>query len=71
MSSEVIKALRLTQMENELITINREIKMREGILNSVKTFHKQKEESKRKLISLIKRKNTLVDHITEASLLDG
>lgn len=71
MSTATIKALKLTQMENELIDINREIKMREGILNSVKTFHKQKQDSKEKLMSLVKRRDILVDYITEASLLDA
>lgn len=71
MSTAVIKALRLTQMENDLIVINREIKMREGILNSAKTFHKQKQDSKKKLMELIKRKNILINYITEAALLDA
>lgn len=66
----VIKALQLTQMELDLVDITREIKMHEGIINSVKTRHKMKENSKNKLPGLVKRKRILVDKITEASLLD-
>jgi hypothetical protein len=47
MASEVIKALKLTYMENELIDINREIKLKEYILNSPRAFFKQKEKSKK------------------------
>ena len=69
MSAETIKALQLSHLENELLDIIKTIRMHEAILNSHKTFHKQKENSKKELLKLVRVKMSLVDQITEASLL--
>ena len=69
MSMKVFKAIKMTQMENELLEVVRDIKYCEAILNSTKTFPAQKKLSKKKLIKLAKRKKWLTDQITEGMLL--
>lgn len=59
----------LTQLENELLDVNREIKKLEGIVNSPNVKWKYKESSKKLLPALAERRRVLTDQITEASLL--
>lgn len=67
--SEVMKAIQLSQMENELIDVRRQIKKIEGIVNSINVRWKSKKVSKSLLPELVKRREELVDFITEAALL--
>jgi len=69
MSSAVIKALQLTQLENDLIDIRRKIKKHEGIINSPNTRFKHKEDSKKRLANLARQRDSLINRITEAALL--
>ena len=68
--SEVMKMIKLTQLENELIDVRKEMLRLEGVINSTKVkSNKVKEESKKKLLKLITKKNSLTDTITEAMFL--
>lgn len=67
--SEVMKAIKLTQLENELIEIRREIKKMEGVVNSVNVSNKYKKIAKRLLPDLVKKRDELINEITEMSLL--
>lgn len=70
MSTDTVKALILSHMENELIDVIREISKHEGIINSHRTFYKHKQNSKKELLKLARQKMFLIDQIAEASLLD-
>ena len=67
--SEVIKALRLTQLENDLLDVSRQIKRLEGVINSPNVKQRHTQYRKKLLLSLAKSRRSLVDQITEASLL--
>ena len=68
--SDVIRKIKLTQLENELIDVRREMLRLEGVINSTKIKSQAlKEESKKKLHKLIQKKNKLTDTITEAMFL--
>lgn len=67
--SEVMKAIRLTQLENELVDIRRQIAKIEGIINSTKCSYKFKNQSKKLLPALVKKRDNLINQITEESLL--
>ena len=69
--SEVMKAIQLSHMENDLQQVARDIKKHEGIINSVKiTNQKFKDNSRKQIEVLIKKKHRLTTSITEAMLLD-
>lgn len=69
--TEVMRRIKLAQLESELLDIRFNIKRHEGIVNSVKiTDSKFKNTSKKKILNLIKEKNRLVDLITESMFLD-
>jgi len=69
--SLVIRALKLTQMENDLLEIEKNIKIHEGIINSVKIRNeKYKNTSKKTLLKLISKKSILIAKITEAIMFD-
>lgn len=70
-SEEILKAIRLSHLENELETVLRQIKLHEAAINSHRTFYKSKEDSKKVLLKLARQKLLLIDQIAEASLLDG
>lgn len=65
-----MRAIKLSQMENELIDVRRQIKKIEGIVNSPNVSYKHKETSKKQLPQLVNRRDELVNFITEASLLN-
>lgn len=69
MSNQVIQALRLTQMENDLLDIRREIKKYEGVINSPNCSAKFKKDCRKRLVNLVKQRDALIDRITEAALL--
>jgi len=58
-------------MENDLLEIEKNIKIHEGIINSVKIRNeKYKNTSKKTLIKLISKKSILIAKITEAIMFD-
>lgn len=68
--TSVMKALKLTQMENDLSDIEKNIKKYEGIINSTKIRSvRYKNSSKKKLIRLIHKRSELVTKITETIML--
>lgn len=60
----------MSQLENELGDVGKEMRRLEGIINStlVKSSS-MKDESKKKLEKLIKKRNKLTNKITEVMLL--
>jgi len=64
-----MRAIQLSQMENELVEVRRQIRKIEGIVNSPNVSYKHKETSKKLLPKLVRRRNELTDFITETSLL--
>jgi len=65
------KAIMLSAMEFELEEVLFNIRLHEGILNSIKTSNNAKRLSKIKLDKLLKDKNRLTDLITESMFLDN
>ena len=69
--SQVIQALKLSHLENELVDVHRQILKHEGVLNSPNVKSKKfREASKKKLVELLKKKEKLTSEITEAMILD-
>lgn len=67
----VIRALKLTQMENEILEIEKNIKRHEGIINSPNIrSEKYKNASKKALLKLINKREKLTTEITDAIMLD-
>lgn len=64
-----MKAIKLTQLENELVEIRRQIRKLEGTINSPNVPQKWKRSSMKLLPDLVKRRDYLIDEITEMSLL--
>lgn len=69
--SEVMKKIKLAELECQLTDIQFQIKRTEGIINSVNIKSESfKKKSKKRLLELIKEKNKLTDTITEVIFLD-
>lgn len=68
--SQVMKAIKLTQLENELVDVRRQIKKLEGVISSVHVAYKFKKAAKDLLPKLVRKQNELANQITEESLLD-
>lgn len=70
--SEVIRAIKLSQLENRLLDVKREIKRLEGMINSP-NIKKQsyKNKAKKKLEKMINKQTDLTDQITEAIFLNA
>ena len=72
MSSETIKALRLSQMQNELDDLDTQIRLADSFLRKRPTaFWADKKRAVKTITSLTKRKIDLMNKISEAMLLDG
>ena len=70
--TEVMRAIKLSKLENDLLDIEFEIKKCEGIVNSINIkSQKFKDEHKKKLIKLVNQRAQLTSKITEAMFLDG
>jgi hypothetical protein len=66
-----IRAIRLSKLEQDLLDTERSIKKSEAVINSVKVkINKIKDDHKRKLISLIKKREELLSKITESMFLE-
>lgn len=69
--SEVIRAIKLSQLELELMDVNIEIRRLEGVINSAKIKNQSfKDNARKKLIKKMKEQDRLTTKITEAMLLD-
>jgi len=69
--SEVIRKIKLAELECQLNEIQFEIKRTEGIINSVNIKSESfRKKSKKRLLELIKKRTRLTDTITEAMFLD-
>lgn len=65
------KAIVLSALEFELKDVLFQIKLHEGIVNSIKTSSSSKKLSRIKLDKLLKDKNRITDLITESMFLDN
>ena len=70
--TEVMKTILMSQLEHELVDIRLEMRRLEGIINSTSIkSQKFKDESKKKIEQLLKKRNSITDKITEVMLLGG
>lgn len=68
--SEVMKAIKLSDLENQVVDLRREIKKLEGIIGSSNVQNRFKKKAKLMIPVLNKRMEEIVSEITEMSLLD-
>ena len=68
----VMRAIKLSQLENELLDVRLEIKRLEGVINSPNVKNvRRKNRAKDKLLNLIKKQDRISSEITEAIFLDA